>query len=1115
MSDSASRSKRSTRKTLGLISTGLPPTHAGRQWLGMVAMARQQDVNLVAYVDATIESADSMAASELFELAHEGRPDGLIVWADVLSTEAEQKSLDDFVTRYLTVPVICSQKTVPEAAFLPVDGADDSRGMCQAVTHLIEAHHCRRIVFLPGPENHRSAVERYRGYCDALAQAEIAHDPRLVAESPHSWEENDESLAARIDRLRLKPGKDYDALVGCSHGMALAAMRVLQQRGTVIPGQVAVVGFGDAPENLTCNPSLTTVSPPLYEIGQHAVTMLLDRLDGQPATDEHPAAAQSVQLMVRQSCGCQEALVMEAALPLHSRPPTLLAGGLAGLVSKKEGWIGNIEQAFLAHAGSGVHRKAAGELAGEIRYLVDAFLSEATGKATGKAEGAFLKTLRSLLYQTMHLDGNQNAWQAVVSSLRQFLLPYLDTKSAPVCENLWNQARVMIGEFAGRAQLKYLLQQEQTVFLQQEFATNLIAASSADEIVSALADALPKLAISGCYVALYADAAGPSGWAQLILASDGEKRHALPERGVLFPAKQLIPDAYFPVKRAVSLIVKPLHFQDTALGFAVFEPGPADARLYERLCLQLSSALYKAKLMQAEQAARAQTERDLRQEKYLFDSLMQSLPDEIYFKDRESRFIHVNPAMMRHHGVQDASTLLGKTDFDLFDEAHARPAFEDEQRIMETGKPLLDYEEKEVYSDGRVKWVYTSKMPLVDARGEVVGTYGISRDITSRKLIEIQLERRSVQLQTSAEVARAAGSMLDLNDLLPQVVTLIQQRFDLYYVGLFLVDESGEWTNEPNRWAVLRAGTGNAGQQMLAQGHKLELGDTSMIGWCVRNRQPRVALDVGLDAVRFRNPLLPLTHSELALPLISRGQVLGALSVQSEQKDAFMEEDITIFQLMADQLANAIANARLYETTQEALREMEATNRRYVQQGWERYARMSENLGYRQTEQGVQPLARKTLPEVRQAVTSQQSITIQEDASTLVVPIMLRDQAIGAIGFRADQPDRRWTNDEIAVIEVLTEQFALAAENLRLLDETQRRAERERLTANITSHLRESLNVETILKTTVQDIQQALGLSEVVVRLQPPVDSQAEGAEKAAQPVTDTSTEAETKGNES
>lgn len=176
------------------------------------------------------------------------------------------------------------------------------------------------------------------------------------------------------------------------------------------------------------------------------------------------------------------------------------------------------------------------------------------------------------------------------------------------------------------------------------------------------------------------------------------------------------------------------------------------------------------------------------------------------------------------------------------------------------------------------------------------------------------LENRTKLLLTGTRVSRAASSILDPDELAQQVVDMVSERFGLYYVCLFISDEKREW-------AILRAATGEAGKQLLKQGHRLKIGSTSMIGWCITHQKARIALDVGKDAVHFDNPLLPLTRSELALPLISRGKVIGGLGIQSSTESAFSEEDIATFQAMADQLAVAISNARHYTQLQNELRE--------------------------------------------------------------------------------------------------------------------------------------------------------------------------------------------------
>ncbi len=179
-----------------------------------------------------------------------------------------------------------------------------------------------------------------------------------------------------------------------------------------------------------------------------------------------------------------------------------------------------------------------------------------------------------------------------------------------------------------------------------------------------------------------------------------------------------------------------------------------------------------------------------------------------------------------------------------------------------------------------------------------------------------QAERRARQLAASAEVSQAASSILDLNVLLPRVVDLIRDVFTYDHVQVFLMDSE-------NRFAELRASTGEAGQQLLAIKHKLEKGSASVIGQVTAQGEPVIALDTADASVVHRpNPYLPLTRSEMALPLIIKGQVVGALDVQSNQSNAFSDEDVTALTVLASQIAVSIDNARLFEQSERRASDM-------------------------------------------------------------------------------------------------------------------------------------------------------------------------------------------------
>ena len=354
------------------------------------------------------------------------------------------------------------------------------------------------------------------------------------------------------------------------------------------------------------------------------------------------------------------------------------------------------------------------------------------------------------------------------------------------------------------------------------------------------------------------------------------------------------------------------------------------------------------------------------------------------------------------------------------------------------------------------------------------------------------LEHRSIQLQVAAEVARDATAARELDTLLNRAVNLIRDRFGFYHAGIFLVDEVGEY-------AILQAATGEAGQKMLEQGHRLKVGEVGIVGYVAGQGEPRIAadigrasVDVGADAVHFENPLLPETRSEMGLPLRLGDRIVGVLDVQSRKEAAFDEGDIAVLQTMADQLAVAIENVRLLQRMQQAVRELEVAYGRHTQEAW--HAVSKRPHGYRYRRLGVEPVAEPP-EEAHQAWLEGRTITqtIQgsdegDGVSAIAVPIRFRDQVIGVFNIRS--ANKTVSSETVSLVEEAADRLALALENARLLEETQQRAKRDRLIADITAQVRSSMDPEIILQTAVRELGTALGTDRAFVRLgigtQPP-----------------------------
>ncbi|RLC67270.1 MAG: hypothetical protein DRI48_02755 [Chloroflexi bacterium] len=342
----------------------------------------------------------------------------------------------------------------------------------------------------------------------------------------------------------------------------------------------------------------------------------------------------------------------------------------------------------------------------------------------------------------------------------------------------------------------------------------------------------------------------------------------------------------------------------------------------------------------------------------------------------------------------------------------------------------------------------------------------------------LELEQHSAQLEMTAQIARQAAAIQDVERLLPQTVHLISDRFSFYHVGIFLVDETREY-------AVLRAASSEGGQRMLAQQHRLKVGEEGIVGYVTAQGQPRISLDVGTEAVSFDNPHLPRTRSQVVLPLRARGEIIGALDIQSGEAEAFTPDDVTVLQTLADQVALAIDNARLLQQAQESL---EAERRAYGElrrEAWAELLRTQPNLGQRYDPQGILPVGPQWDEEATTAVLKGKTALNQDKPfPALATPIKIQDQIIGVLDAHKPAEAGGWTAEEIALLETLADQLAVALEGARLHQDAQRRAEREHLISEVTTRVRETLDMDTVLQTAVREMRQALGLHDVMITLE-------------------------------
>jgi GAF domain-containing protein len=333
-----------------------------------------------------------------------------------------------------------------------------------------------------------------------------------------------------------------------------------------------------------------------------------------------------------------------------------------------------------------------------------------------------------------------------------------------------------------------------------------------------------------------------------------------------------------------------------------------------------------------------------------------------------------------------------------------------------------------------------------------------------------QVRRRATQFEALAQIAQSITAIRDLQELLPRITTVISEKFGFYHVGIFLLDDI-------NQYAILSAANSAGGKRMLERKHRLRIGEEGIVGYAAATGKARIAMDVGADAVFFNNPDLPETHSEMALPLISRNIIVGALDVQSTEVGAFTTEDIQTLSLLADQVSLAIENARIFEESRRALAEAEMVSRRTTRDTWHRLPEQQKLLGYRYNVTGATPLKEfVTITETGSGKDKSQ----QTGTAQAVVPIALRGESIGTLVVQSPSGSQ-WNADQLDLIRAVADRVALSAENARLFEETTARAEREKLVSDITSKIRSHTDPHSMIQTAIDELRSALGASRVEI----------------------------------
>lgn len=564
------------RPTIGFLLSWFGESYTQAIFSAAVGTAREREINLICFEVGRLHSSFQDGKNQiLYDLVGAERLDGLVIFSEGMDQFVTPQEMEEFIKFHYAarLPVI----SIGKLEGVPSIETDLKSGMREQVSHLIEAHGCRRIAFIHGPESQDAAIALFTGYCEALRAHGLSIDPDLIT-PPGVWGPELGEMAVRI--LMDERGVSFEAIVG-GDPEAIGALHELRQRGIKVPNEVAVAGYNDLDIARFASPPLTTVFRPVERSARLAIDMLLGRLNGD---DIKTLRLLPTRMVVRRSCGCMPLSVLEAAVE-----PAGLQAGPQSVTQNENGTPGYVEE-ILHSLGAPADRQTIEA----VKNLPELF----TGEVLGTLSNVFISALEELLRWSINLNANTGDWHKFISSLRGHHLPAFQDDSIALlrAENLCHQARVMTWDVSEQARASQQARTRQYEELLRNINLALIATFDVDGLIKILIQQLPLLGITSCYLALYENPSKPAGFSKLILAYDERGTRPIELAKQKFPSKMLFPDHVRTSDRPYVMLVEPLYFAEEQLGFVVFEVGPLEGTIYSTLRGQISSALKGALL---------------------------------------------------------------------------------------------------------------------------------------------------------------------------------------------------------------------------------------------------------------------------------------------------------------------------------------------------------------------------------------------------------------------------------------------------------------------------------------------------------------------------------------
>ena len=584
-----------SRKTIAVLGAQISRLWSAEFMAGVLDSAKAQDVNVVSFSGGKptpIPSPSGNLSYGLYDLIKPGQFDGILLAADM----SHGVSIDE-------VKIFCKTFTpTPIASFaipmknVPTYMTDNEGGMRAVIKHLIEEHGYKRIAFIRGPHGQIEADQRFQAYKDELKANDIRFDEKLVLEGDFSPESGRAAVRALFDERGIR----VQAIASSNDRMAFGVLEALQQRGISVPDSIALTGFDNISESQSMGVPLTTIHQSFYDAGKKSFEALLKKINGEAVSDLNILPAD---LVIRWSCGClpdsvQKAIVLPREVAHTGR-----------LENKRDAAI----RALFGAAGIPESDPAKSQYVEVFGKAWDVFL---TSLRDANKSNVFLKSVQSLVEVLQQNDYDFNTWQNVISTFRKYALGGINSNTTMLhAENLFQQARMLVGELSQRAQAYRRLQFEKQEEILNNFSFSMASAMTFEGIGLAISKHFPTLGLERWYVMLYGDVGSPGSVStpppqnyQLLLQYD-QNQFQIPNDKPLLATGRLVPHGKTPEDHRYQAVVMPLALASNRFGFMWVEMGPHDWDIYVRLKNLLSSALLRTMLVEQREQAQKEVER--------------------------------------------------------------------------------------------------------------------------------------------------------------------------------------------------------------------------------------------------------------------------------------------------------------------------------------------------------------------------------------------------------------------------------------------------------------------------------------------------------------------------